>query len=122
MAQKPEAAGSEAVKMGALPIFQLGAHQTEAMLNMHKEMLAVCEEASREWVERMKSEVALWSDLASKLSASKSMPDGVEAYRDTVAQRMKLAAEDGQRLFEEGQKIIGAMTRSLSNGWQQTGT
>jgi hypothetical protein len=116
MAQKPEAAGSEPAKLGASPIFQFGAHQTEAMLNAHKEMLAVCEEASREWVERMKSEVALWSDLASKLSACKSVPDSVDACRDTVAQRMKLAAEDGQRLFEEGQKIIGVMTHSLSAG------
>lgn len=116
MAQKPEAAGSEAAKLGTLPIFQLGAHQTEAMLSLHKEMLAVCQEVSREWAERMQSEVALWSDLAAKLSASKSMPDGVDAYRDTVAQRMKLAAEDGQRLFEESQKIIGVMTRSFSAG------
>jgi hypothetical protein len=121
MAQKSESAGSEMPNMSALPIFQFGKHQTEAMLNMQKEVMAACEEASRGWVERVKSEMELWSDLASKLSASKSVPDGVGAYQDTVAQRMKLAAEDGQRLLEEGQKIIGAMTRSLSNGWPQQG-
>jgi hypothetical protein len=121
MAQKSEATGFEALNVSTLPIFQLGKHQTEAMLNMQKEVMAVCEEANRNWIERVKSEVELWSELASKLSASKSVPDGVGAYQDTVAQRMKLAAEDGQRLFDESQKIIGAMTRSLSNGWPQQG-
>jgi len=117
MVDKPEAERSEAAKLNAMPVFQLGKSQTEAMLTMQKEMMAAYEEAGRAWIERVKSEVALWSDLAAKLSASKSLPDGVDACRDIVAQRMKLAAEDGQRLFEEGQKIIGAATRSLSAGW-----
>jgi len=117
MVDKSEAARSEPAKLNAMPVFQLGKNQTEAMLTMQKEMMAAYEEASRAWIERVKSEVALWSDLAAKLSASKSLPDGVDACRDVVTQRMKLAAEDGQRLFEEGQKIIGAVTRSLSVGW-----
>lgn len=117
MADKSETAGSETAKLSAAPIFQVGKNQTEAMLTMQKEMMAAYEEASRAWIERVKSEVALWSDLAAKLSSSKSLPDGVDACRDVVAQRMKLAAEDGRRLFEEGQKIIGAVTRSLSTSW-----
>jgi len=116
MANKSETAGSETTNLNAMSFFQFGKDQTEAMLSIQKEIMAAYEEASHAWVERVKSEVALWSALASKLSASKSLPDGVDAYRDVVAQRMKLAAEDGQRLFEEGQKIIGAVTRSLSNG------
>ena len=119
MVDKSETARSETGKLNAMPIFQLGKNQSEAMLTMQKEMMAAYEEASRAWVDRVKSEVALWSDLAAKLSASKSLPDGVDACRDVVAQRMKMAAEDGRRLFEEGQKIIGAMTRSLSTGWPQ---
>ena len=121
MVDKSETAGFEMAKLNAMPIFQLGKNQTEAMLTMQKEMMAAYEEASHAWIERVKSEVALWSDLASKLSASKSLPDGVDACRDVVAQRMKLAAEDGQRLMAEGQKIIGAVTRSLSNGWPKQG-
>jgi hypothetical protein len=121
MAQKSEAAGSEAPNMSTLPIFELGKHQTEAMLNMQKEITAAYEEAGRAWVDRVKSEMELWSGLASKLSTSKSVPDGFGVYQDTVAQRMKLAADDVQRLLDEGQKIMGAMTRSLSNGWPKGG-
>ena len=84
--------------------------------------MAAYEETSRSWVERVKAEVELWSDLAAKLSASRSAPDGLQACRDSVAQRMKMAAEDGQRLFEEGQKVIGAVSRSMSTNWPKGST
>ena len=119
MVEKSEQARSEQVTLNAMPIVQLGGNQTEAMLALQKEMMAAYEETSHAWIERVRSEVALWSDLAAKLSASRSLPDGIDACRDVVAQRMKLAAEDGQRLFGEGQKIISAVTRSLSTGWSK---
>jgi len=125
MAHKSDTISSESPEMtsfGELPIFQLGKNQTEAMLNVQKEMMAAYEEASRSWIERVKAEVDLWSDLAAKLSASHSAPDGLQACRDSVAQRMKMAAEDGQRLFEEGQKIISAISRSMPTSWPNVGT
>ena len=105
-----------------MPIFELGKDQTEAMLNVQKEMLTAYEEVSHSWIERVRAEVELWSDLAKKLSATGSVPDGMQAYRDTVAQRMKMATEDGQRLLEEGQKIIGAVSRSMSTNWPKGST
>jgi hypothetical protein len=117
MAHKSDTRSSEAANFGALPIFQLGKDQTEAMLNVQKEMMTAYEEVSRSWIERVKAEVELWSDLAKKLSATDSVPDGMQAYRDTVAKRMTMATEDGQRLLEEGQKIIGAVNRSMSTNW-----
>jgi len=128
MAHKSDTASSETAKssgtanFGALPIFQLGKDQTEAMLNVQKEMMTAYEEVSRSWIDRVKAEVELWSDLAKKLSATGSVPDGMQAYRDTVAQRMKMATEDGQRLLEEGQKIIGAVSRSMSTNWPKSST
>ena len=125
MAHKSDTAtfqGSESANFGALPIFQLGKNQTEAMLNVQKEMMAAYEETSRSWVERVKAEVELWTDLAAKLSGSRSAPDGLQACRDSVAQRMNMAAEDAQRLFEEGQKVIGVVSRSMSTSWPKGGT
>jgi hypothetical protein len=109
-----ESNGSVAEKSHALPMFQLGKNQTDAIIKMQKDMLAVCEEASRGWVDRVKSEMELWTDLAAKLSASHSVPDTLEAYRDSVAQRIKMAADDGQRLFEEGRKLVSAVTSNLA--------
>src|SRR6266545_8165038 len=86
------------------PFPKLGKEQTEAMLGMQKELLEACEQASRAWLARVKSEVDLWSELAAKLSSTKSPPEALEAYRECVAQRMQMAAEDGQRLMEDCQK------------------
>lgn len=101
---------------GPMAFAAFGKEQSEAMVAMQKEVLAAYQEASRVWVERVKSEIELWSELAAKLSASRSVPDGLEAYRDSIAQRVQMATEDGRRLFEDGQKIIAAITRSLE-GW-----
>ena len=94
---------------------------SEAMVNMQKELLDVYEQASRAWLARVKSEVDLWSDLASKLSATRSMPEALESYQKFVTQRMQMAAEDGRQLVEDCQKITQKMTRSLSGtGWPTT--
>jgi Phasin protein len=94
---------------------------SEAMVNMQKELLDVYEQASRAWLARVKSEVDLWSDLATKLSATRSMPEALESYQNFVTQRMQMAAADGRQLVEDCQKMTQKMTRSLSGtGWPTT--
>ena len=117
MVSKSATINSVSPKMDPQSVLQLGKVQTEAMLHMQKEALDAYENAGRAWLARVKSEVELWSDLGARLTAISSMPDGVEAYRDCLSKRIKMAADDGRRLFEDGQKIIGALTRGLANGW-----
>src|SRR6476469_594777 len=62
-----------ASKAAAPPHFvNWGQHQTETALNLQKAILESCEQASRAWVDRVQSEISLWSDLASKLSSTKA--------------------------------------------------
>ena len=93
-----------------------GQHQTEAALNLQKAILESCEHASRVWIDRMQSEMSLWSDLANKLSGTKSIPEAVETYTKCVSQRMQMAADDGRKLVEEAQQISQKLTQSLGNG------
>lgn len=102
--------------VGPAQFLQLGKERTEAMFKMQKELLDEYEKASQAWVARVKSEVELWSELATKVTASRSIPEGLEAYRDCVSQRMQMAADDGRRLFEDGQKIIASVTKAVANG------
>jgi hypothetical protein len=111
-----EGISKAAAESGMAGMMQFGRERTEAMLAVQKQLLDGYEEASRAWIARVKSEVELWSELAAKLSASASIPEGMEAYRECVSHRMQMAAEDGKRLFEEGQKIIGTLTKSFGNG------
>ena len=54
--------------------FERGQEQAEAMLAMQKELLETCDQASRAWLDRVKSEVELWTELATKLSSTRSLP------------------------------------------------
>ncbi len=101
----------------AMPAFGMGPERAEAMHDLQKELLGVYEEASRAWLARVQSEVELWSGLATKLSATRSVPEAVAAYQECVTQRMKMAAEDGQRLADECQKSMNKIGRAFSNGW-----
>ena len=56
-------------------------------------------------------------DLASKLSATRSAPEALEAYQKCAAQRMQMAADDGRRLLDECQNVTHRITRSLADGW-----
>jgi hypothetical protein len=94
-----------------------GGGAPKAALDLQKELLEAYEQASKAWLARVQSEVQLWSDMATRISATKSAPEAIEVYRQCVAQRMQMAADDGHRLMEDAQKITQKITRSLSNGW-----
>lgn len=85
------------------PFPKLGKEQTESMLDLQKELLEACEQASRAWLARVKSEVDLWSELAAKLARTQSAPEALGTYQECVAQRMQMAAEDWRRLSDDYQ-------------------
>jgi hypothetical protein len=105
----PAPAGSEHGQL-----FELGKQRTDATLRMQKELLEEYEKASRAWLARVKSEMALWSNLATKVTASHSVPEGLDACREFASQRVQMALEDGKRLFDEGQKVMVAITKSFN--------
>ena len=97
--------------------FERGQEQAEAMLGMQKELLEACDQASRAWLERVKSEMESWTELATKLSSTRSLPDALGTYRECVTQRMQMAAEDGRRMSDEYQRFLQKFTRLLPRGW-----
>jgi hypothetical protein len=111
-----ETTASIAAKADVQSFLNWGQGRTDAALALQKDLLASYEEASRAWLARVQSEVALWSDLASKLTATRTVPEAFEAYSQCVSQRMKMAADDGRLLADEAQQITQNITKSLGNG------
>jgi hypothetical protein len=101
---------------------RMGEAQTEAMMAMQKDLVDAYEQISRAWLARAQSEAELWQELAAKVSGSRSVPDALRAYQQCVAQRMQMAADDGRRLLEDSQKIMGTVARSMSKGWPTAST
>jgi hypothetical protein len=79
-------------------------------------MWEICEQAKHDWLAHrlraarsfcmaMQSDVALWSELATKLTVTRSVPEAYESYTKCVSQRMQMTAQDGQRMFNDCQQI-----------------
>jgi Phasin protein len=98
------------------PFPKFGKEQTEAMLGVQKELLEACEQASRAWLDRIKSEVDLWSGLATKLASTRSAPEALSAYQECLTQRMQMAAKDWRRLSDDYQKVMQTIAQAPSNG------
>ena len=60
--------------------FKLG--QTEAMLAIQKELLEAYAQANSAWLARVKTEADFWSGLATRLTATRSVPEALGAYQE----------------------------------------
>ena len=112
-----DTSATAAAKQQMADFSKFGEAQAEATLAMQKELIDTYEQISRAWLARVKSEADLWSELVTKISSVRSVPDALGAYQQCVAQRMQLVADDGRRMLEDSQKIMSTVTRAMSNGW-----
>jgi hypothetical protein len=89
---------------GSVPFFNIE-QGAQAAVALQQELLEAYEQTSRAWLARVQSEVALWSELATKLTATRSVPEALEAYTKCVSKQMQMTAEDGQHLFNDCRQI-----------------
>jgi hypothetical protein len=115
-------AKSPATPFDPASVFNFGKGSTEAALHIQKDLLDAYEEASRAWLARVQSEVELWSQLAAKLAKTRSVPEVLGTYQESVLQRMQMASEDGRKLSQDCQDILDKISRSLPKGWGAAGT
>lgn len=108
------ATGSTASKSGPPSLFALGREPTDAMLNAQRAVLETYEQIGRDWLSRLQSEMELWTGLAAKLAATRSVPEAISACQECVAQRIQMIAEDGQRLSENSRELMNKIARPLS--------
>ena len=101
-------------QLGTMPF--LNTAQVEAAVSLQKELLETYEQASRDWLARAQSEVALWAELGSKMATTRSVPEALQAYSECISQQMKMTTEDAQRLFNDWQQVTQRVTRSWGNG------
>jgi Phasin protein len=95
---------------------EMGKKQFEAAVEMQKEFLDTMEEINRAWLTRAQSEVTLASELVGKLATSRSIPDAATAYQECMSRQMEMLAEDSRRMLADGEKLMRAGARLLSNG------
>jgi Phasin protein len=101
----------------ATPEFmKLAKDRSEALLEMQKEVLSICEQANRFWLEHINREADLSSQLAAKITAAKSMPEVATAYQEWAGEHVKQLASDGESLVANVQRLAGLSMRILGDG------
>ncbi len=93
-----------------------GKEHAEALTGLQKELMAAYEDAGRAWSERVRTEMELWTELGKKLTATRSVPEAMQIYQQSMTQRMQMAAEDGQKFAADCQKLAQKIARNMSPG------
>jgi hypothetical protein len=102
--------------------FKFANERTEAMLRLQKELLDFYDQASRDWLGRLKSEAELWSGLTAKLATTRSVPEAIKTYQECLSQRAEMAAADAQRPSDEYSTVMQKINQSLTNRWSSGST
>jgi hypothetical protein len=109
-----------------MPVFnpadltRMGQDQANALMEMQRELTKLMEQANADWLARVEVERELASELTSKLSAAKGLPDAAKAYQDWMARRIETMTKDSQKFFADSQKFVTSMNRFLSGGGQRS--
>src|SRR5262249_11079705 len=112
---------SPASSIDPMGFTKLGSRQAENFMEVQKELQALIEQANRDWLARAEKERALATELATKLTGAKSLPDVAKEYQAWMTRRMELMAEDSQKFFADSQKFMNSAVRLMSKGWQNGG-
>ena len=95
---------------------ELSKKRLAAMVEMQKAFFDTIESMNQAWFERAKSEATLASELVTKLTAARSVPETASVYQECLGKRMDLLADDSRRLLSDGQRMVNLGARFLANG------
>jgi hypothetical protein len=109
----PNPIPTEFAAIGKKRIDELVAAQTEQFEKLR--------DISRNWLDRIQSETRLASELATKLTAVRSVPEVATAYQEWATRHMEMAAEDAKRIFIDAQKLAESGAQFLSKGLRTNG-
>ena len=95
---------------------ELGKKRVETLMALQKDLLDTIQEVNQAWLARARTEANLNSELVTKLSSARTVPEQADAYQQVMGKRMEMLVEDSRRLISDSQKFVSLGTRFLSNG------
>ena len=95
-----------------------GRRRLEDFTEARTEIWDCLQDANRVLMERMQQEAALTAELASKLTASRSISETTTVLQDWTSKHIEMTTEDTRRLFSDAQQMLNASTRFWSNSAQ----
>lgn len=105
---------NETPQAGAAAEAADGRRRLDDFAEARDEIWDCLQDANRVWVARMQQEAALTAELASRLTASRSLSDTATALQDWTSKHVELTTEDTRRLFTDAQQMLNAGARFWS--------
>lgn len=109
-------AQSTAFKWSPAVFGDMGRKQFEATIAMQKEVFDTLEQMNRAWLDRAQSEIDLAVKFVGKLAGTRSIPDAVTICQECISQQIEMLGDDGRRMLADGERLLRASTRHLSDG------
>ncbi len=97
-------------------ILDFAKKRVESLLAAQKEMVQTLEGIHQNLFTHVKAENALAAEFISKIGSVRSVPEATSAYHEWASREMELFAEDGRRMFENGEKLLQASRKMFVNG------
>ena len=98
------------------PQIAAGANGVEALIEMRKELIEKLRNVNRSWFDRVQSETNLASELASKLTSARSIPETTTAIREWTRRRVEMSGEDAEHFLADTHEFMKIGTRFWSRG------
>ncbi|MBI5314288.1 MAG: hypothetical protein HZB28_14470 [Methylocystis sp.] len=119
MTQQEERRNESAQQAGAAAeVAADGRRRLEDFTETRTEIWDCLQDANRVLMERMQQEAALTAELASKLTASRSISETTTVLQDWTSKHIEMTTEDTRRLFSDAQQMFKAGARFWSNAAQ----
>ena len=101
---------------------EIGKKGVETLMEIQQELFDVFQEINQAWFDRVRSAATLNSELITKLTSARTMPETADAYQQCVGKRMEMLVEDGRRLIADSQKIVNVGSKFLTSGSGRNGS
>jgi hypothetical protein len=109
--------GSAEKVMRPVEVAKEAEKQFKAVAESQKDIFEMLMKMNQHWMERAAVEAKSMTDLGSKLTSARSLPDAAEAYQQWMTERTRTLAEDSQHFMADCQKFLDSVMHSLPKAW-----
>lgn len=99
----------------SLEFAELGKKRVAEFVNMQSELLDKLQATNRQWFDRAQQEANLASEFATKLTATRSIPEAMALYQEWASRHFAMLAEDGKHILADAQEFMAAGARVFAN-------
>ena len=78
-------------------------------------------ETSRRWLGCFEAEAKMTSELATKLTAARSLPDIMAAYQEWGTRQLEMMGGETKHFLDDAQKLMQSSAHVAWTGWQSNG-